>query len=79
MGTAITTGVVLLVVGVAFVFIARMILRLALKAALVFAILVVLLGGATAAWWQGWFSSSTSERPAAQTNQRTNTNRRPSR
>ena len=77
MGTAIATGLVLLVVGVALLFIARIILRLAIKAAFIVALVFVLLGGATAAWWQGWFSSLTSERrPAAQTNQRTNTNRR---
>ena len=73
MVTAIATGLVLLVVGVALLFIARIILRLAIKAAFVVALVFVLLGGATAAWWQGWFSSLTSER---QTNQRPNTNRR---
>jgi hypothetical protein len=76
--TTIASGLVIIIVGLAFLFIARRILRLALKVAFVLVLVFVLLGGATVAWWQGWFSSSSSVRtPASQTNQRTNTNRRP--
>jgi multisubunit Na+/H+ antiporter MnhC subunit len=75
----ITAGLIVLVVFVAFLFIARRVFRLALKLALVGALVGVLLVGAGVAWWRGWFgSSSHGERAVPQTNQRSNSNRRPS-
>jgi membrane protein implicated in regulation of membrane protease activity len=77
---AITTGLIVLVVFVAFAFIARRVFRLALKLALAGAVIAVLFVGASVAWWRGWFSSSSrNERPIPQSNQRSNSNRRPSR
>jgi FtsH-binding integral membrane protein len=75
--TAILIGFVVFIAGLVLFFIARRILRLALKVAFAVALIFMLLGGATLGWWQGWFSSSSSaRRPSTQTNQRANTNRR---
>jgi multisubunit Na+/H+ antiporter MnhC subunit len=76
----ITTGLIVLVVFVAFLFIARRVLRLALKLALVGALVGVMFVAAGVGWWRGWFgSSSQKERAVPQSNQRSNSNRRPSR
>jgi len=78
--TAIGTGLVVFVVVVGFLFVARRVFRLALKLALVGALVVVLICAAAFGWWRGWFDSSSGpRRPAApQSNQRPNSNRRPS-
>jgi len=64
---------------VLLVFVVRRILPLVLKLAALGLIVAVLLGVVGVGWWRGWFSSSPrhADRPAAQTNQRANTNRRP--
>jgi 4-amino-4-deoxy-L-arabinose transferase-like glycosyltransferase len=77
MFTAITTGLIAFVVLVLFLFVARRALRLALKLAIVGVLVLLLVVGAAYGWWQGWFGSSRqTEHP--QTNQRANSNRRPS-
>jgi hypothetical protein len=55
-------GIVALVV---FVFIARRLLRLALKLVFIGVVMVALLAGAGYGWWNGWFDSSakTQRRP----------------
>jgi len=77
---SITTAFILLVVVVAFLFIARRVFRLALKLAFVAVVVFLLIAGSAIGWWRGWFSSfSSQERSTPQSNRRTNSNRRPSR
>jgi len=77
MFTAITTGLIVFVVVVLFLFVARRALRLALKLAIVGVLVLLLIAGAAYGWWQGWFGSSPqANHPASQTNQRANSNRR---
>jgi multisubunit Na+/H+ antiporter MnhC subunit len=77
MFTAISTGLIVFVVVVLFLFVARRVFRLALKLALVGALVLLLLCAAAFGWWRGWFgSASPTERPPAQSNQRSNSNRR---
>jgi len=73
--TPVAIVFILLILGGLFLFVARRILRIAIKLALAMALILVLMVGAGIGWWQGWFSSSSKARPS-QTNQRTNTNRR---
>jgi multisubunit Na+/H+ antiporter MnhC subunit len=80
---SITTGLIVFVVFVAFLFIARRVFRLALKLALVGSLVAVLLVAAGVGWWRGWFGSASRsdpkpQRPVPQSNQRPNSNRRPS-
>jgi len=75
------TGLVLIVVIFAVgLFLARRILRLAIKLAFVGAILFALFGAGVLGWWQGWFTSlaDKSQRPVT-TNPAHNANRRPPR
>jgi multisubunit Na+/H+ antiporter MnhC subunit len=75
--TAVGSGFIVLVVVALFLFVARRVFRLALKLALVGAVVVLLLGVAAFGWWRGWFGpSSSTQHPAPQSNQRTNSNRR---
>jgi multisubunit Na+/H+ antiporter MnhC subunit len=77
--TTTATVFIILICAAIFLFIARRILRLAIKIAFAGALIFVLLAGGAVGWWQGWFSSSSSSArrpPASQSNQRTNTNRR---
>ena len=80
MNFSITNGLIALAVFVVFLFIARRVFRLALKLALVGALFAVLFFAAGVGWWRGWFGSTTTSAkpPASQTNQRMNSNRRPS-
>jgi len=79
MFTAISTGLIVFVVVALFLFVARRVFRLALKLALVGALVVLLICAAAFGWWRGWFGpSSGTQRPAPQSNQRSNSNRRPS-
>jgi uncharacterized SAM-binding protein YcdF (DUF218 family) len=74
------TGLVLMVAIFAIVlFIARRLLRLAIKLAFIGAIVIALAGGGLFGWWRGWFESSPSraQHPTTQTNQTRNANRRP--
>jgi multisubunit Na+/H+ antiporter MnhC subunit len=80
---AITTGLVVFVVFVAFLFIARRVFRLALKLALVGSLVALLFVVAGVGWWRGWFESASRsdpkpQRAMPQSNQRPNSNRRPS-
>jgi multisubunit Na+/H+ antiporter MnhC subunit len=78
MFTAITTGLIVFVVVVIFLFFARRALRVVVKLALVGIIVFMLVAGAAYGWWQGWFGPSPqANHPASQTNQRANSNRRP--
>ena len=78
MFTAITTGLIVFVVVVLFLFVARRALRVVVKLAIVGVLLLMLVAGAVYGWWQGWFGSSPqANHPASQTNQRPNSNRRP--
>lgn len=74
------TGLVLVVaIFVIVLFVARGLLRLAIKLSFIGAMIVSLAGGGLFGWWRGWFESSPSraQRPATQTNQTRNANRRP--
>lgn len=78
MNFSITNGLIALAVFVAFLFIARRVLRLALKLAFVGALVAVLFVAAGVGWWRGWFGSTDPrQRPTPQANQRSNFNRRP--
>ena len=76
---AIAALVVLMIIFGAFLFIARRILRLAVKLALVGAVVLTLFAGGMIGWWRGWFDSSApqAQRTTPPTNQQRNTNRRP--
>jgi multisubunit Na+/H+ antiporter MnhC subunit len=77
MFTAVSTGLVVFVVIALFLFLARRVFRLALKLALVGVLVILLVCAAIFGWWRGWFgSSSQTQRPVPQTNQRPNSNRR---
>jgi hypothetical protein len=76
--TTVGIGFVLLILGAVFLFIARWLLRLALKLALVMTVFFVLAAGAGIGWWQGWFGKkNTSQVPTRQTTRRPNSNARP--
>jgi multisubunit Na+/H+ antiporter MnhC subunit len=76
--TTITTGVIGFVVVAVFIFLARRVLRLALKLAIVGVLVLFLIIGAAVGWWRGWFgSSSQTQRPASTSTQPRNSNRRP--
>ncbi len=78
MFTAITAGLIVFVVAVLFLFVARRALRVVVKLAIVGVLVLLLVAGGAYGWWQGWFgSSSQANHPAPQTNQRANSNRRP--
>jgi len=63
---------ILLLLGGIFLFLARKILRIALKLALAAAIIFVLVVGAGMGWWRGWFETGSKNHiPAATTNRRT--------
>jgi len=63
-----------------FLFFARRILRLAVKLALVGAVVFSLFAGTMFGWWRGWFSTGSNERvPVRQTNNRPTSNTRPNR
>jgi len=80
MKIAIATGVIAFVAVVLFLLVARRALRLAIKLAFVGVLVILLVAGASFGWWRGWFgSSSRGEKKATPTNQRNNSNRRPSR
>jgi hypothetical protein len=74
--TPVAIVFVLLILGGFFLFVARRILRIAVKLAFAMALVLVLIVGAGIGWWQGLFSSSSSSARPSQTNQRTNANRR---
>jgi uncharacterized SAM-binding protein YcdF (DUF218 family) len=70
-----TAGVALLLIGVLFavgLFFARRILRLAIKLAVVGAIVFALFAGGLFGWWRGWFEAGRKNQPAATTNKRAN-------
>ena len=74
-----TVGIVfvLLIVGAVFLFLARRILRIALKMAFAMAIIFMLVVGAGFGWWRGWFETGTKSRTPAATNRRAPANRSP--
>lgn len=71
--TAITTGIIVFVVVVLFLIVARRVLSIAVKLAVVGVLVILLVSGAGYGWWRGWFDSARS--PAS----RSNTNRRSAR
>lgn len=74
------TGLILVVaIFVIVLFVARRLLRLAIKLAFIGAIIIALTGGGLFGWWRGWFETSPSraQHPTTQANQPRNTNRRP--
>jgi hypothetical protein len=73
-----TTAVAIIIVVcvVIFLFLARRVLRFAIKAALAVTLLFALLLTAAVGWWRGWFGSQPPQNAATQSNQRTNSNRR---
>ena len=75
MFTAITTGLIVFVVVVLFLFVARRALRLALKLVIVGVMVLLLVACAAYGWWQGWFNSLFKRitRPSKQINARTRT------
>jgi 4-amino-4-deoxy-L-arabinose transferase-like glycosyltransferase len=77
--TVVTTGLVVFVVVALFLFLARRVFRLAVKLALVGVLVILLVCLSVFGWWRGWFgTSSSTQRPVPQSNQRPNSNRRPS-
>src|SRR5437868_6478474 len=57
----VATGLILVVAIFAIVlFVARRLLRLAIKLAFVGAVILALTGGGLFGWWRGWFESSPS-------------------
>jgi hypothetical protein len=77
MFTAVTTGLIVFVAVALFLFVARRVVSLAVKFALVGLLIVLLVSAGAFSWWRGWFgSSSKTPRPAPQSNQRSNSNRR---
>ena len=80
MTIAITTGLIAFVLVALFLLVARRALRLAVKLAFVGVLVMLLVAGASVGWWRGWFgSSSRPEKKPTPTNQRPNSNRKPSR
>jgi multisubunit Na+/H+ antiporter MnhC subunit len=80
MTIAITTGVIAFVAVALFLLVARRVFRLALKLAFVGVLVVLLAVGASVGWWRGWFgSSSRPDKKSTPTNQRPNSNHKPSR
>jgi heme A synthase len=78
--TTVTGLIFVVVIFAAVLFVARRILRLAIKLALIGAVVFALFAGGIFGWWRGWFDSSPrTQRPVTQTNQTRNSNRRPSR
>jgi hypothetical protein len=77
--TTATTLLLIVVIFVVVLFVARRLLRLAIKLAFIGAVILALTGGGLFGWWRGWFESSSSraQRPTTQTNQQRNANRRP--
>jgi len=68
---------VLVIVGAVFFFVARRILRLALKLAFAMAVISALVITAGFGWWRGWFETNTRNRtPASTTNKRVMPNNR---
>jgi hypothetical protein len=77
MFTAITTGLIVFVFVALFLFVSRRIVSLALKLAVVGLLVILLVSAGAFVWWRGWFgSASKTPRPAPQSNQRPNSNRR---
>ena len=75
--TAITIAVVILAMVASFLFVARRVFRLALKFALVGALVIMLFAIGATGWWRGWFSApSKPPHPQSQPNQRANSNPR---
>jgi hypothetical protein len=62
-----TTNIISIVIGflalVVFLFIAKRLLRLAIKMTLVGLVIVALLVGAGLGWWNGWFTSASQTKP----------------
>jgi len=69
--TAATGLFVIVMIFVVVLFVARRLLRLAIKLAFIGAVIVALAGGGLLGWWRGWFGSSSNiPRSASQTNQK---------
>jgi heme A synthase len=77
MFTAVSTGLIVFVIVALFLLMARRVVSIALKLALVVLMVVLLFGTAAFGWWRGWFSAPKTQRPTTQSNQRPNSNRRP--
>jgi hypothetical protein len=78
--TSVSIGLFVFITFIAFLLVARRVLRLALKLAFVGAVAATLFAGVTFGWWRGWFSPAAgADRGVTQTNHRTNINRRTSR
>jgi hypothetical protein len=60
-------AILIVIFGIAFLFVARRIMRIAIKLALVMTVEFAMLLTAGAGWWRGWFSSG-SRSPARQAN-----------
>jgi multisubunit Na+/H+ antiporter MnhC subunit len=58
MVSSIATGLIVILVVIAFLFIARRVFRLALKLAFIGVIVFLLIVGAAVGWWRGWFGSA---------------------
>jgi multisubunit Na+/H+ antiporter MnhC subunit len=65
-----TTNIISIAIGllalVVFLFIAKRLLRLAIKMTLVGLVIVALLVGAGLGWWNGWFGSTAPSKPPPQ-------------
>ena len=77
-----TTAVAILIIisVVAFLFVARRILRIAIKVAFALTLIFALLLTGGVGWWRGWFSPSSKTRATVrQSNSRATSNIRPTR
>jgi hypothetical protein len=78
MMTAATTLLVVVVIFVVVLFVARTLLRLAIKLAFIGAVIVALTGGGLFGWWRGWLGPSYhSPRSVSQPSQQKSPARRP--
>ena len=66
-------AILIVIFGIALLFVARRVMRIAIKLALVMTIVFAVLLTVGVGWWRGWFSSSPN--PARQTNRATTPNR----
>ena len=76
MFTPIAAGFIVFIAVAIFLFIARRLLRIAFKLAIVCALFISLLVVAGVGWWRGWFAFRSFQHRVIQSNQRGNVNRR---
>jgi multisubunit Na+/H+ antiporter MnhC subunit len=74
--TPIAAAFIVFITVAVFLFVARRLLRIALKLAIVCALFISLLVIAGVGWWRGWFAFRSFQHPVIQSNRQANVNRR---